>query len=110
MSAGLLSTTPVCLCGTAGGRRGLTERRAAGPEYGTTEAAWKGALVEAEQRCELHLKVRDNLMNEVHASVRQWQKENFHKVGGRADSWEAGGERGGEWMCQGQGTMDRDAA
>ena len=51
-----------------------------GPEYGTTEAAWKGSLVEAEQRCELHLKVRDNLMNEVHARVRQWQKENFHKV------------------------------
>ncbi|XP_043192389.1 protein kinase C and casein kinase substrate in neurons protein 2-like isoform X2 [Amphibalanus amphitrite] len=51
-----------------------------GPEYGTTEAAWKGSLVEAEQRCELHLKVRDNLMNEVHARVRQWQKENFHKT------------------------------
>ncbi|XP_037086793.1 LOW QUALITY PROTEIN: protein kinase C and casein kinase substrate in neurons protein 2-like [Pollicipes pollicipes] len=50
-----------------------------GPEYGTAEAAWKASLVEAERRCELHLKVRDNLMNEVHSRIRQWQKENFHK-------------------------------
>ena len=25
-----------------------------GPEYGTTEAAWKGICSEAERRCELH--------------------------------------------------------
>ncbi|XP_037070467.1 protein kinase C and casein kinase substrate in neurons protein 2-like isoform X2 [Pollicipes pollicipes] len=50
-----------------------------GPEYGTAEAAWKAALVEADRRCDLHLKVRDNLMNEVHVKVKQWQKENFHK-------------------------------
>ena len=53
---------------------------AAGPEYGTAEAGWKAALVEADQRCELHLKVRDNLMNDVHAKVKQWQKDNYHKV------------------------------
>jgi len=50
-----------------------------GPEYGTAEAGWKASLVEAERRCDLHLKVRDNLMNEVHVKVKQWQKENFHK-------------------------------
>ena len=37
----------------------------AGPEYGTTEAAWKAVLVEADRRCELHIKVKDNLLNEV---------------------------------------------
>ena len=36
-----------------------------GPEYGTTEAAWKAVLVEADRRCELHIKVKDNLLNEV---------------------------------------------
>ncbi|XP_043211450.1 protein kinase C and casein kinase substrate in neurons protein 2-like isoform X1 [Amphibalanus amphitrite] len=51
-----------------------------GPEYGTAEAAWKSVLVEADQRCELHLKVRDNLMNDVHTKVKQWQKDNFHKT------------------------------
>ena len=38
---------------------------ASGPEYGTTEAAWKAVLVEADRRCELHIKVKDNLLNEV---------------------------------------------
>lgn len=50
-----------------------------GPEYGTTEAAWKGALVEADRRCELHVKVRDRLLSEVQADIKQWQKDNYHK-------------------------------
>ncbi|XP_042862977.1 protein kinase C and casein kinase substrate in neurons protein 1-like isoform X5 [Penaeus japonicus] len=50
-----------------------------GPEYGTTEAAWKGVLMEAEQRCELHMRVRENLINDVHSSVKQWQRDNYHK-------------------------------
>ncbi len=28
----------------------------AGPEYGTTEAAWKGALSEADRRADLHIR------------------------------------------------------
>ncbi len=27
-----------------------------GPEYGTTEAAWKGVLSEADRRAELHVR------------------------------------------------------
>ncbi|XP_068208945.1 protein kinase C and casein kinase substrate in neurons protein 1 isoform X3 [Palaemon carinicauda] len=50
-----------------------------GPEYGTTEAAWKGVLMEAEQRCDLHMRVRENLINEVHSNVKQWQRDNYHK-------------------------------
>ncbi len=30
----------------------------AGPEYGTTEAAWKGALSEADRRADLHIRYR----------------------------------------------------
>ena len=37
----------------------------AGPEYGTTEAAWKAVLNEADRRSEAHIRVRDNLHNEV---------------------------------------------
>ncbi|KAK3861887.1 hypothetical protein Pcinc_032194 [Petrolisthes cinctipes] len=50
-----------------------------GPEYGTTEAAWKGVLMEAEQRYELHTHVKENLINEVHGNIKQWQRENYHK-------------------------------
>lgn len=50
-----------------------------GPEYGTTEAAWKAVLVESDRRCELHLRVKDNLNNEVVNAVKNWQKDNYHR-------------------------------
>jgi len=50
-----------------------------GPEYGTTEAAWKAVLNEADRRCDLHLRVKENLNNEVITSIKNWQKDNFHK-------------------------------
>jgi len=50
-----------------------------GPEYGTTEAAWKAVLNEADRRCELHLRVKDNLVNDVIQSIKNWQKDNYHK-------------------------------
>ncbi|XP_073994577.1 protein kinase C and casein kinase substrate in neurons protein Synd isoform X1 [Rhodnius prolixus] len=50
-----------------------------GPEYGTTEAAWKGVLVEAERLCDLHHKVKDSLCNEVIHNVKSWQKDTYHK-------------------------------
>lgn len=50
-----------------------------GPEYGTTEAAWKGVLVESDRLCELHLKVKDNLCNDVIQQVKTWQKDTYHK-------------------------------
>lgn len=53
-----------------------------GPEYGTTEAAWKGILVEADRLCDLHTTIRDDLQNEVVTQIRNWQKDNYHKVSG----------------------------
>ncbi|XP_015834800.1 protein kinase C and casein kinase substrate in neurons protein 1 isoform X2 [Tribolium castaneum] len=50
-----------------------------GPEYGTTEAAWKGVLVEADRRCDLHTKIRDNLTNDVINKIKVWQKDAYHK-------------------------------
>ncbi|GIX91655.1 protein kinase C and casein kinase substrate in neurons protein 1 [Caerostris extrusa] len=50
-----------------------------GPEYGTTEAAWKSALVEADRRCDMHLRVKDRLVNDVISQIKQWQKDNYHK-------------------------------
>ncbi|XP_019866189.1 protein kinase C and casein kinase substrate in neurons protein 1 isoform X2 [Aethina tumida] len=50
-----------------------------GPEYGTTEAAWKGVLGEADRRCDLHTRVRDNLANDVLNKIKQWQKDTYHK-------------------------------
>ncbi|XP_063237278.1 protein kinase C and casein kinase substrate in neurons protein 1 isoform X1 [Bacillus rossius redtenbacheri] len=50
-----------------------------GPEYGTTEAGWKGVLVEADRMCDLHLRVKDNLSNDVIQQVKTWQKDTYHK-------------------------------
>ncbi len=50
-----------------------------GPEYGTMQAAWSGVLEEADRRCDMHSRIRDRLMEEVHNTVKMWQKENFHQ-------------------------------
>ncbi|XP_034946335.1 protein kinase C and casein kinase substrate in neurons protein 1 isoform X2 [Chelonus insularis] len=50
-----------------------------GPEYGTTEAAWKGSLVEADRLCDLHLRVKENLCNDIIQQVKTWQKDTYHK-------------------------------
>ncbi|XP_054709894.1 protein kinase C and casein kinase substrate in neurons protein 1-like isoform X2 [Uloborus diversus] len=50
-----------------------------GPEYGTTEAAWKAGLVEADRQCDMHLRVKERLYNDVISQIKQWQKENYHK-------------------------------
>src|SRR5436190_7116007 len=41
-----------------------------GPEYGTTEAAWKGVLVESDRLCDLHLRVKENLCNDIVQQVK----------------------------------------
>ncbi|XP_064634663.1 protein kinase C and casein kinase substrate in neurons protein 1-like isoform X2 [Lineus longissimus] len=56
-----------------------TDHIKSGPEYGTTEAAWNGVMREAERLCDIHLDVRSQLMNEVLPTIKQWQKEHFHK-------------------------------
>lgn len=50
-----------------------------GPEYGTTEAAWKGVLGEADRRCDLHTRIKDNLCGVVANKIKQWQKDTYHK-------------------------------
>ncbi|KAG1686474.1 Protein kinase C and casein kinase substrate in neurons protein 2 [Nymphon striatum] len=50
-----------------------------GPEYGTTEAAWKAVLVEADRKCELQTRIKERLHQEVLANIKHWQKESFHK-------------------------------
>lgn len=50
-----------------------------GPEYGTTEAAWKGTLSEADSLSEVHNRIKDKLMNDVIDGIKQWQKDKFHK-------------------------------
>ncbi|XP_052869668.1 protein kinase C and casein kinase substrate in neurons protein 1 isoform X1 [Anopheles cruzii] len=50
-----------------------------GPEYGTTEAAWKGMLTEAERLSDLHLKIKANLCTDVTLQIKEWQKDNYHK-------------------------------
>lgn len=51
-----------------------------GPEYGTTEAAWKGMLTESDRLSDVHLKIKENLCNDVISQIKTWQKDNYHKV------------------------------
>lgn len=51
-----------------------------GPEYGTSEAAWKGVLVEADRLSDVHLKIREFLCNDVTKQVRDWQRANYTKT------------------------------
>uniref|UniRef100_A0A0K8TP09 Putative adaptor protein pacsin n=1 Tax=Tabanus bromius TaxID=304241 RepID=A0A0K8TP09_TABBR len=51
-----------------------------GPEYGTTEAAWKGVLTEAERLSDVHLKIKENLLTDVIHQIKSWQKDNYHKT------------------------------
>jgi hypothetical protein len=37
-------------------------------------------LVEADRRCALHNKVKEDLNTKVAADIKIWQKENYHKV------------------------------
>ncbi|XP_060604125.1 protein kinase C and casein kinase substrate in neurons protein 3-like isoform X3 [Ruditapes philippinarum] len=50
-----------------------------GPEYGTTQGAWRGVLEESDKLADLHTEVADKLVNNVTVSIKQWQKENYHK-------------------------------
>ena len=52
---------------------------AAGPEYGTTAAAWKGVLTEADRMAEVHSRVKDRLIDTVEKEIAVWKKENFRK-------------------------------
>ncbi|KAK0160112.1 hypothetical protein PV328_007553 [Microctonus aethiopoides] len=62
-----------------GWSKSWNEKIEKGPEYGTTEAAWKGALVESDRLCDLHHRVKDNLCNDIVQQVKTWQKDTYHK-------------------------------
>lgn len=50
-----------------------------GPDYGTTEAACKATLEEADKICDVHERVSQRLHDNVVSEVKTWQKENYHK-------------------------------
>ena len=43
-----------------------------GPEYGTTQGAWRGLLTEADHVADLHTVMAEKLMFEVHGSIKVW--------------------------------------
>ncbi|KAM4035254.1 protein kinase C and casein kinase substrate in neurons protein 2 isoform 1-T2 [Anomaloglossus baeobatrachus] len=62
-----------------------------GPQYGTGEKAWNAMMTEAERVSELHLEVKNALMNDDFEKVKNWQKEAYHKqmMGGFKETKEA---------------------
>ncbi|XP_037904094.1 protein kinase C and casein kinase substrate in neurons protein 1 isoform X2 [Hermetia illucens] len=51
-----------------------------GPEYGTTEAAWKAVLTEADRLADVHMKIKEKLCQDITHEIKTWQKDNFHKT------------------------------
>ena len=51
-----------------------------GPEYGTTASAWKGILIEAEKKCDLHNDIKNKLNGECVNDIKNWQRDNYHKT------------------------------
>ncbi|XP_051997583.1 protein kinase C and casein kinase substrate in neurons protein 1 [Xyrauchen texanus] len=68
--------------------RQLVER---GPQYNSLERAWLAVMTEAEKVSELHLEVKNSLLNEDLEKVKTWQKESYHKqmMGGFKETKEA---------------------
>ncbi|KAM5171320.1 protein kinase C and casein kinase substrate in neurons protein 2 isoform 2-T5 [Mantella aurantiaca] len=62
-----------------------------GPQYGTVEKAWNALMTESERVSELHLEVKNALMNDDFEKVKNWQKEAYHKqmMGGFKETKEA---------------------
>lgn len=50
-----------------------------GPEYNSMERATLAMTKEADNLADVHLGVRERLLSEVHASLKRWSKETFHK-------------------------------
>jgi len=55
-----------------------------GSEYGTNKETLKGSLDEADRLADVHLGIKDRLLNDVQTEVKEWKNENFKKqmVGG----------------------------
>lgn len=58
----------------------LLKFRYLGPEYGTTEAAWKAVLTEADRLADVHMKIKEKLCQDITHEIKTWQKDNFHKT------------------------------
>ncbi|XP_781490.3 protein kinase C and casein kinase substrate in neurons protein 1 isoform X3 [Strongylocentrotus purpuratus] len=50
-----------------------------GAEYGTTKSAWKAVLTEADRKAELHAEIDQKLNADIMTSIKNWQKESYHK-------------------------------
>ena len=50
-----------------------------GPEYGSSKSAWVGSLNEANRLADVHVAIRDQLVNVIQAEVKNWKSQNYKK-------------------------------
>ena len=50
-----------------------------GPEYGTNKNTLKGALDEADHIADVHLTIKNRLLSEVQAEIKEWRNDNYKK-------------------------------
>ncbi|KAI7814022.1 protein kinase C and casein kinase substrate in neurons protein 3 isoform X1 [Triplophysa rosa] len=62
-----------------------------GPQYGTVEKAWHAFMNAADKLSEIHMELKEKLMNEDSEKIRNWQKDAFHKqmIGGFRETKDA---------------------
>jgi hypothetical protein len=51
-----------------------------GSEYGTMKTTWNASLTEADRLADIHLKTHNVLNEDLTASIKAWQKQNFSKT------------------------------
>jgi hypothetical protein len=50
------------------------------PEYGTAKATWSSITTEAHSLSEMHLKMHDDIEEQLISDVKAWQKQNYQKT------------------------------
>jgi hypothetical protein len=50
------------------------------PEYGTMKATWNSLTIESNNMSELHLKIHDEVEENLLTEIKAWQKQNYPKT------------------------------
>ena len=50
-----------------------------GTEYGTNKSTLKGVLIEADRLADIHLEIKDQLLNDVQTQIKDWKNDNYKK-------------------------------
>ena len=50
-----------------------------GPEYGTNKEMLRNFVLEGDKLSDVHVKIKDSLLNLVNSKIRNWKDEHYRK-------------------------------